>query len=260
MKKIDIKEAHQILLEIAKAFAKVCDDNNIPYYMLGGTMLGAIRHKGFIPWDDDMDFGVPRPYYNKLILCLENELPQPFRCCTYKNGRAISCIFKIDDSRTIISDINNGHNYKESIGLNIDIFPLDYCSPNDKIYKKILRLKQIHISKFAKNPNWSIFRKIFNTIIKILFPGTMNSINIKMDSLLEKCKSGPYLSNVFGAWGVKESIPVEWYGNGTKYEFENVEFYGLKEYDKYLSKLYGDYMKPPTKTPHIHIDNVFWKN
>ena len=81
MRPIDIEEAHHILLDIAKAFTKVCDENNIPYYMLGGTMLGAVRHKGFIPWDDDMDFGVPREYYDLLINVLEKELPSPYRCC-----------------------------------------------------------------------------------------------------------------------------------------------------------------------------------
>ena len=66
MKSLNIEEVHDVLLNIAKAFITICDNNNIPYYMGYGTLLGAIRHKGFIPWDDDMDFCVPRPYYQKL--------------------------------------------------------------------------------------------------------------------------------------------------------------------------------------------------
>lgn len=259
MKEIDLSEAHQILLEIAKTFARICDKNNIPYYMLGGTMLGAVRHKGFIPWDDDMDFGVPRPYYDQLITCLERQLPYPYRCCTYNNGLSISTILKIDDCRTIISDIFNGHKYKEPIGLNIDIFPLDYCSPNDVTIKKINILRTIYNCKFSKNPSWGIMRKLFNTIVKILVPGTLSSINALTDSLLKKCTAAPYLYNVFGAWGVKECIPIDWYGEGIKYRFEDVEFSGIKEYDKYLSRLYGDYMTPPANNPHIHLSGVIWK-
>ena len=73
MNQVDTNQCHKLLLKIAKEFDQICTKYDIPYYMLGGTMLGAIRHKGFIPWDDDMDFGVPRLYYNLLIQKLENE-------------------------------------------------------------------------------------------------------------------------------------------------------------------------------------------
>ena len=66
MEKIGIKEIQQHLLGIAKEFDRICTKHNIPYFMLYGTMLGAVRHKGFIPWDDDMDFGVPIEYYTTI--------------------------------------------------------------------------------------------------------------------------------------------------------------------------------------------------
>ena len=76
MRKIeDIKELQSILLDIAKEFHRICTMYEIPYYMVGGTQLGAVRHKGFIPWDDDMDFGVPRVYFEKLKVLLEESLP-----------------------------------------------------------------------------------------------------------------------------------------------------------------------------------------
>ena len=101
MKELSLKDQHILLLGIAKEFDKVCRDSRIPYYMLGGTMLGAIRHKGFIPWDDDMDFGVPRPYYERLISALEEQLPVRYRCCTYDNSRNIIYPFiKIEDTHT----------------------------------------------------------------------------------------------------------------------------------------------------------------
>ena len=79
MKRIGIDEIHARVLAIAKEFDKICTRHQIPYYMLGGTMLGAIRHKGFIPWDDDMDFGVPIAYYDQLEEILKEELPSNYR-------------------------------------------------------------------------------------------------------------------------------------------------------------------------------------
>ena len=75
MKKMTLDEIHLTLLDIAKEFDRICVKHNIPYYMIGGTMLGAVRHKGFIPWDDDMDFGVPVEYYEELQRILDKELP-----------------------------------------------------------------------------------------------------------------------------------------------------------------------------------------
>ena len=80
MTKIEnVEELHKILLDIAKDFHQVCVDHNIPYYMLGGTMLGAVRHKGFIPWDDDMDFGVERKYLEKLEKIYAEKVNSPYK-------------------------------------------------------------------------------------------------------------------------------------------------------------------------------------
>ena len=83
IKELTFEELRHHLLEIAKAFDAVCRKNNIPYYMLGGTMLGAIRHKGFIPWDDDMDFGVPRKYFDTLIEIFERDLPSKYNAVQF---------------------------------------------------------------------------------------------------------------------------------------------------------------------------------
>lgn len=259
MKRIEIKEAHTILLGIAKAFAKVCEENDIPYYMLGGTMLGAIRHKGFIPWDDDMDFGVPRKYYPTLIKKLETQLPECYRCCTYINGLTPSVIMKIDDNRTVIVDKNTKDNNIGSVGLNIDIFPLDFCSPNDAVLKKEKILTYIYRAKYAQKTEWSKMRRLFNTICDKIFPWSIIEINKKKEMLLHNQKPGPYLSNVFGAWGIRECVPVEWYGDGIKFKFEDTEFCGIKEYDRYLSQLYGNYMSPPQGDMHVHLEGIYWR-
>ena len=206
-----------------------------------------------------MDFGVPREFYDKLINCLENQLPYPYRCCTYKNGLAQSAIFKIDDSRTIINERHNKIDQGSFIGLNIDIFPLDYCSPGDSVIKQIKMLTYIYRAKYSKNLQWSKMRHILNQFVDLIIPWPQIKVIEKQECLLKKLKSGPYLSNVYGAWGEKECIPVEWYGAGVKYKFEDTEFCGIESYDNYLHQLYGDYMLPPKGDRHIHLDGVYWK-
>ena len=90
------EELHGILLGIGRAFDDLCRKHNIPYYMLGGTMLGAVRHGGIIPWDDDLDFGVPREFFDRLKQVLSDELPDPYRVVTLeKSDSMLNEIIKI---------------------------------------------------------------------------------------------------------------------------------------------------------------------
>ena len=262
MKPIEnISEVHQILLNIAKEFTKVCKKNDIPYYMLGGTMLGAVRHKGFIPWDDDMDFGVPRPYYDKLVTALERDLPSPYRCCTYKNHTGVfALILKIDDCRTVADDPRVRLPLNKKIGVNIDVFPLDYCTPNDKIIKDIHRMIIVYRTIYVGNASRSIWKNAIKTILSTIWPISRTMMLDQIHTKLSRVKKGPMLANVFGAWHEKECIPVEWYGDSVVYPFEDTEFYGIKDYDKYLKQLYGDYMIPPQGDKHIHLNNIYWKD
>ncbi len=252
---------HNILLNIAKVFAEICDKHHIPYYMLGGTMLGAIRHKGFIPWDDDMDFGVPRPYYKTLIDCLEKELPYPYRCCTYKNNPGVyAAILKIDDCRTLVDDPTVPLSLDKQIGVNIDVFPLDYCSENDKNIIIIYKLGLLYQTVYVFNRQGKKWKNLIKRLLSSFFPVSRIRLLDLMHRQLSKVKSGPMLANVFGAWKEKEWVPIEWYGENEKYIFEDTEFCGIKDYNAYLTKMYGDYMTPPKGDLHLHINNVYWRD
>ena len=148
MTRIDIEEVHHRILNIAEAFDKICAEHDIPYYMLGGTMLGAIRHKGFIPWDDDMDFGVPYEHYNRLISILEKELPRGMRCCTFENSKAVVYPFmKIEDTETCIEQERK---YAAHAGKNA----VDYKGMQDVVHPQPAESKVGH------------FRKLFYTHFK----------------------------------------------------------------------------------------------
>jgi len=261
MERIGIDEIHTRVLAIAKEFDKICTRHQIPYYMLGGTMLGAIRHKGFIPWDDDMDFGVPIEHYNELICCLERELSAPFRCCTFKNHPAVLYNYmKIEDYSTCIDDKAISLPFEQKLGVNIDIFPLNVCTLGGKAEKTIRKkedlLGKIYQESFT-HPD-SRLRKIAKKCLQLIYGKEPRKLQEEIDEMLFSIHEGNYLGNLFGRWAEKEFIPIEWYGNDKRYEFEDTSFIGLEYYDKYLTRLYGDYMKLPPKEGRIaHVENTY---
>ena len=122
MRAIDLRECHRLLLDIAILIDRVCRQHGIPYYMLGGTMLGAVRHGGFIPWDDDIDLGIPRAHFDRLARLLDDALRDtPYRLHTYHNSPNKINYLKVVDTRTCI----RGAWETTDTGINIDLFPLD---------------------------------------------------------------------------------------------------------------------------------------
>lgn len=261
MKSLDINEIHHRVLAIAKEFDRICVKHNIPYYMLGGSMLGAIRHKGFIPWDDDMDFGVPIEHFYELIGILEKELPYPFRCCTYDNHPAVIFnFFKIEDQTTMVHGQSLGLSEDQQLGVNIDVFPLNRCKTNSISYKRII-FRHLLLGGFltsVSHPD-NVLVKFVKMFLRLLAGGDRIRINKKIDSILKNTNQGDCLGNLIGRWGKKEIIPIEWYGEeGVRYKFEDTDFVGLKNYHDYLSRLYGDYKKlPPVENQKPHVENIY---
>lgn len=263
MREITAEELHVILLDIAKEFHRICEKYNIPYYMLGGTMLGAIRHKGFIPWDDDMDFGVPRRFFKDCINALQKELPSHYKIYTIDNSDYIlNGTIKISDERTFLKEIYR-EDSDENIGVNIDIFPLDETNDNLAVLSKnkIIRiLISLHVYKHLPTKHRVWHKKIVAYMIKVLF------IAMKKDTIIniiEKYfipQKGDYIANHYGAWGIKEIHHRDVMGIPTMYPFEDTSFYGVENYDSYLRKMYVNYMDlPPKVKRHLHIINMFWK-
>ena len=261
MERLDLKTIQQRLLLIAEVFDKICSKHDIPYYMLGGTMLGAIRHKGFIPWDDDMDFGVPFEHYNRLINILEEELPQGMRCCTFENCQAVVYPFmKIEDTETCIDDPRINLPIEEKLGINIDIFPLVACEKYGKDAARARKLLRLQTLLFVDSYDGGNIKKMIKRVLKLSTPFGKQYLPKKMLSILSEMRDGNDIANIFGRWGIKESVDNEWYGNNVKYDFENLKLCGFKEYDKYLKQMYGDYMQlPPNNQQVAHVDNVYFR-
>ncbi len=262
----NIEKLHQADIEIVKEVVALCGRHNLMYYMLGGSMLGAIRHKGFIPWDDDIDLGMPRGDYERFLELAPRELSENLKIVNYKTDLTYHYYI----TRVLDTDSKVMENRFESEGnytnLSIDIFPLD-GTPNNPIMRKwycfrlmahramaSLHYKDVIVTK---NRSWKE-AFILWVMLKLPTERMFNHHNQldKCDRLLKKypMKKSKFTGNMMGAYKTRELIPTEWYGEDTFYDFEGIKLRGIKEYDLYLKQLYGDYMQlPPEDKRKIHF-------
>lgn len=260
MKQItDVKELHGILLDMGKEFHRICTENSIPYYMLGGTMLGAVRHKGFIPWDDDMDFGVPREHFERLKKVLRKELDKKYSVRTFPESDALLMdIVKIMDNRTVLKEL-----YKENVidnAINIDIFPLDRAASKEGNCRKINKLMKFQAYRFLSLDSRPFAKKIIAVVVKMLFFWMKKEMVVRYINQHLVESEGPYIANVYGAWGPKETVLSEVMGTPMLYNFEDTQFCGVENSDAYLKSLYSDYMQlPPENNRHLHLLGAYWK-
>ena len=164
-RQLSADEIKQVELDILLAFKKACLENHLKFYLVGGTLLGAVRHKGFIPWDDDIDAGMPRPAYNKLIR-LEREkkiLPDHLKLICHENGTFQYPFIKIVDTRTTVDQKYLEGNVAEHLW--IDVFPFDGMPEDDKelarLCKKAAMIRTVLGLNFSKSGQGkTFFRKL----------------------------------------------------------------------------------------------------
>lgn len=248
MEKIkDIKEVHKIVLDLAKAFHKICVKHNIPYYLHYGGLIGAVRHHGFIPWDDDLDFVVPRKYIKSLLTTLKEELPEYYSVKDIDSNIGIwGEIIKIEDDRTVIKEFGNDNPHS----IFIDIFILDYTRKDwrDKLIRKMMAVYAIVFNK--TNPIIYYGYKCIGMIFGKHW--LIHSIKYIVS------KSGQYYTVFSG--GEIQTMPVSVFGTPTLHKFEDTELYCIENYDYALRQIFGDYMKlPPENERHHHIQEMYYK-
>ncbi len=255
-----LEKLQKIDLDIAKEFASICDHYGLTYYMLGGTMLGAIRHKGFIPWDDDMDFAMFRSDYEKFLSIAPRVLSPNLKLVTFKNtpnhqyycSRIVDTDTKIQDERI---ENENGNTYAS-----IDVFPID-GTPNAALLRRIYYFRVLfHRALMSmcykdmidrKRKRGSVEKGLIFILGKLPIDKftTAHKEMFKIDRIMRKQKvdGSKYIGNLMGAYRTKEVVPAWFYGKGRMYPFEDTEFRGLNMYDEYLKWQYGDYMKLPSQ-------------
>ena len=167
MDDVTLRKVQLVQLEIAKEIKAICERNNIEFFLESGTLLGAVRHGGFIPWDDDLDLGMTRSNYNKFIECASKELDNKYFLQTVDTDENYPLAFcKIRKNNTIYMEKAHEHTSFHN-GIFVDVFPYDNIPDDDKIFKKIKKrlkfAKRIMLMKCNSTP-WTTYqgrRKIF---------------------------------------------------------------------------------------------------
>jgi lipopolysaccharide cholinephosphotransferase len=248
---ICLEELKKIELDILIYIDQVCEKNNLRYFLCGGTLLGAIRHKGFIPWDDDIDISMPRPDYDKFVKILK-EADNKYKILTPEQEDYYYNFSKVVDSETILNECN--HQTIDNMGVYVDVFPLEGMPiDQDECEKHFIKLDKIRkrINSFSYlKPS---FRKNIIHYIKHLNLYKKNkksSLTIFQKEYEQCVKKYNYDESDFiyatgGAYGRKDIFPKEMFLNFIKVEFEGASFFVPQEFDAYLKHLYGDYMKLP---------------
>lgn len=267
----NIERLHQVDLNIVKEVVEICNRHELKYYMLGGTMLGAIRHQGFIPWDDDIDLGMPREDYETFLKIAPTELPETFSVVNYRNDPNYHYyITRIQDRNTKVIELRIGNEEEKYTHASIDIFPID-GTPNKLLLRKIYYFRVMyHRALMSLCYKDSIDRARKRNVPEKILLGILERIPVermttpfkqkcKIDKLMRKypVEKSEFIGNLMGAYRTREIVPKAFYGEGAYYPFEDIQLVGLEMYDAYLTYTYGDYMKlPPEESRKIHFEIV----
>lgn len=263
MKEASCREVQTYLLDMLHFFHDFCEKNNLRYYALGGTMLGAARHQGFIPWDDDLDVGMPREDYDKLG-DLFSACPNDRYVLETPDSENIDfnyCFSKIYDTHTTLVE---NLKYKIRRGLYIDIFPLDGMGDTeDESRKRFAAVDRRFKLLLAHTTGIRKGRSKLKNLAVLVSQSLLNPfINDKraIARLNEQLRQKPfdaciYGGNPFGAWRYKEIMRRDIMGTPTLYPFEDMQIYGAQDADAYLTHLYGDWRRlPPIEKRVSHHD------
>lgn len=260
-----MNEMQKKILYMFKWFHAFCEENNLTYYALGGTALGAIRHNGFIPWDDDIDIGMPRPFYERLVKMLKKEnifgqyvIEYPLE----KNDSMYPFLKLYDMNTTLVENVRN----HPKRGIFIDIFPLDGIG--DTLEDSVRNYKKIAVWIDILNTKICALRKgrSLKKNIAIIFSGLLPNRIFGKDVLIKKINElgktidynkSSYCVNLFGAWKEREISEIQWFGIPKLVRFEDTWIYVPEKAEKYLTALYGNYMElPPMEDRLTHHDFI----
>lgn len=261
-----LEKVHKLQLQLALQVKEICRKHELNYFLIAGTLLGAVRHQGFIPWDDDLDIGFLRKDYEKFIRIAEKELPPKVFLQTWDTDKNFGLPFaKLRLNGTVyiekIASKTKGHK-----GIYIDIFPFDNVpgqfisrsrhSAVTYILKKLLAAKigykGSEKNNFAKKAIYHAFQIISQALPQELLKFLLYKEITKYNRV-----SSDYIVAIGGAYGYKkETIRAEWICNLKEVLFEKEEFLIPVDYHNYLSYFYGDYMQPPPLHKRYNRHNI----
>ena len=250
-----LDQLHDVELSLLKRFVQICESHHITYYIIGGTLLGAVRHGGFIPWDDDIDVAVPREDYNRLIRIMHTVQDDTIGMQYYREDASLYFYpIKIVSRQYRIKDVRAESGYSHPW---IDVLPID-GKPDSKTGAFIFRLRMdvcrlllafsyIDRLRSIKRP---LYQRIIIKIAKLFRLGRLvnpSRVKDKIDRLLSSnriadCK---IIGTCMGAYYFHEFVPKEYFGKGSSLSFCGLRVNAPEMVDTYLRHMYGNYMQLP---------------
>ena len=259
-KNIDSQEYKQIVNDVLAYTDSVCRKYGITYYLAYGSLLGAVRHKGFIPWDDDVDIIMDRNNFERFIECMRLENHEYYKLMWLTEQKEYDLpLPKVVDARTEL--IQTGRKSKVVIGAWVDVLVVDDVPDDPVKQKKVLKKFNFYESCWA----WSQYRSVSskkattlrsfvkNTLLRVItIPGS-RFWAWRLYKMANKYNGKGYKSfaSLTFAGGSRKAYKKEWLGSGAKVEFEGSFYNAPQEWDAYLTHAYGDYMTLPPKEKQI---------
>ena len=265
MKKIFVDELKRLQLDLLSDIHDFCVNNDIKYSLAYGTLLGAVRHKGYIPWDDDIDILMRREDYERFIKIYHHKYYAIVDTTTLK-GYYLP-FAKLCDMRTVMQEKNT---QKAEIGVYVDIFPVDNMPDSEnelnvfffkkKLLNAIHNLKIVAVDKnreLSKNLILALSHVILAIIPISIIVDRMKSISEKYKDVCTKRRAVFVTADNKRKW----VLPKEIYDEYIEISFEGKTFMAIKEVDRYLAAMYGDYMILPSEDKRVshHAFNAYWK-
>lgn len=262
MSKVFFEELHRYDLAALKTFSEFCKEHGLTYFAIGGTLLGAVRHQGFIPWDDDVDVAMPRADYDKLV-ALAKSFPKPFVLEEYRYNKAFQSYFaKIRSEEIELLETVTEEGDKRP-GYLVDVMPLD-GTPDNAILRKLYYIRMmwlrflcgvsnVHTGILTSRPKWEQRLLKLCRSIKLYKAVTKERVYRRMDQLFHKqdVNSAKQIGTIIGAYKTREIVPAEYFGiqeEPVYLPFEDTLLRVPRQYEAYLTHMYGDYKSLPQES------------
>lgn len=261
--KTELQRLQEFELDILKQTAKICEKNGLTYFVGYGTLLGAVRHKGFIPWDDDIDIVMPRPDYDRFLEIAEKQLSAPYQLHTATNGKGSYGYYYARVENTAVRLQKSATANKTVIPAWIDVFPLDGIPDDERELcgwmkkcasrKKVFAASNAHYTAAAdefKKSRSSLKSKMRGAFLKLRLDRLISTKRAwkRLDKAVTEYDydSSNRIMNAMCFYGrSKEVFSKEAFGKGTPLPFEDFTVNAPEKYDFVLTQIYGDYMTPP---------------
>ena len=265
-KEISQEESRHIMVNILKDVARFCDERGIVYYLAYGSLLGAVRHKGFIPWDDDIDISMPRPDYERFIEQYKKD--GKYSICSPDDKDSIFIWSKVYDGNTVKIENTVDYSLVKPIGVDIDVFPIDgqFDDEHYEEFKRDIQKRAVLFSRLEQcyhhRPPFRYVRSFLRCILyRIIGKGYFIREYIKSAKAIDWANAS-HVGYMNPYYPYRDRFEKDVFTKRVKVEFEGGEYWAPLRYDEYLKGMYGDYMKLPPLEKRIthHTNNMFWKN